>query len=250
VSIDTRGDTVYINLGSADRVTEQLTFAIHGLSPTDHKPLPAAKGTLEVISVVGPHLSQARITSVKDRFRDPILKGDILFNPTWNPTLRKHVAITGLVDLTAEGRGSVAEYSRNLEEFMRKLEQHSVLVDAYLDPKDMTMKGKGISVATDYLILGDGQEYLADRGAGADLLKNVAPKITEMQDLAKRNGVQVMPIRKYLETIGYRLPKPVSEGTPYRPPSSDAPTKPKPMDDKKPMDPMEKPPKIDDKGGM
>lgn len=43
------------------------------------------KGTLEVVRVIGPHLSQARVTSVKNPKTDPIRKGDQLFGPTRNP---------------------------------------------------------------------------------------------------------------------------------------------------------------------
>src|SRR5262249_39041165 len=80
-SMDRRGTNPYINLGSADNVKPQLTFTIHGVG-LDGRPILQAKGTLEVVNVTGPHLSQARITGVKDANRDPILEGDILYNPS------------------------------------------------------------------------------------------------------------------------------------------------------------------------
>jgi hypothetical protein len=84
VRLDRRGQTAYINLGSADRVTPGLTFSAHGAG-RDGKPTPAVKGTVEVFKVVGEHLSQARVTSVAHPNRDPISQGDLLFNPTWHP---------------------------------------------------------------------------------------------------------------------------------------------------------------------
>jgi RNA polymerase sigma factor (sigma-70 family) len=92
VAVDRKGTQVYINLGTADRVTPNLTFSIHSLGP-DGK-LSKAKGTLEVVQVIGPHLSRARVTSVKDSSRDPVMRNDRLFNPTWDPEKRS-VAATG-----------------------------------------------------------------------------------------------------------------------------------------------------------
>jgi hypothetical protein len=73
----------YINLGSSDAIMPKATFNIRSTS-LDNKPNPA-KGTLEVVRVIGPHLSQAQVTSMKNPKTDPIRKGDQLFNPTRNP---------------------------------------------------------------------------------------------------------------------------------------------------------------------
>jgi len=42
--------------------------------------LPEIKGSLEVINIVGEHMSQCKILTVKDTNKDPILKGDVIFN--------------------------------------------------------------------------------------------------------------------------------------------------------------------------
>jgi RNA polymerase sigma factor (sigma-70 family) len=82
VAIDGIGTMAYINLGSSDGITPKMTFRVRSRS-LDSKPNPA-KGTLEVVRVIGPHLSQAQVTSLKTSTTDPIRKGDQLFNPTWN----------------------------------------------------------------------------------------------------------------------------------------------------------------------
>jgi hypothetical protein len=210
VAIDRRGTGVYINLGSADQVQPQQTFTIHAVGP-DGRPVPASKGTLEVTNVVEGHLSQARVTSVKDPNRDPVLTGDVLYNPIWSPTLKKHVAVTGVIDLTGDGRDSSAEFIRNLE-------RQNVVVDAYLDLKDFQVKGKGITVQTDYLIVGeipDVGEY-RDKVTAAKLIKGVE----QMTKNAQEHSVAVIALRKYLEMTGYRLPSGPSERPPasiYRP---------------------------------
>jgi predicted nucleic acid-binding Zn-ribbon protein len=203
IDMDRRGLNPYINLGSADHVNRQLTFTIHGVA-ADGRPNPQPKGTLEVINVIGPHLSQTRITSVKDRNRDPVTTGDVIYNASWNPNLKKHVAIAGIIDLTGDGRDS-------LQEFMRTLERQNIVVDAYLNPKDGTMKGK-ITFQTDYLILGDLPSSAGEKVT--DQEKKIGLGQKHMQDEAKKYGVQPVNLVRYLEMIGYRLPHSAREARP------------------------------------
>src|SRR5262245_58527003 len=137
VELDRRGETAYVNLGWADRVVPQLTFSIHGVGP-DGRLSPNAKGTLEIVKVTGAHLAQARITSHR-RFEkgektdstlwknyspDPILKGDKLFNPTWDPDRKKHVAVAGFIDLVGDGKDGS-------DDFRRMLTRQGAVVDAW-----------------------------------------------------------------------------------------------------------------------
>jgi hypothetical protein len=200
VFMDRRGLNPMINLGSADKVKPQLTFSIHGVG-LDGKPISQSKGTLEVVNVAGEHLSKARITSVKDPSRDPIMKGDILYNPSWNPNIKKHVAIAGIVDLTGDGRDS-------LKEFMRKLARENVVVDSYLDPtKNFAQQGQ-ITVQTDYLIIGETQQPdTGGREKNPEVYKELAKGRKLMEEAARSNGVPVIGLSRYLEMIGYRLPR-------------------------------------------
>lgn len=188
VRMDARGTNPYINLGSADNVKPQLTFSIHSVG-ADGRPNPEPKGTLEVVNVVGPHLSQTHITSLKDRNRDPVVERDVLYNPSWDPNIKKHVAIAGIIDLTGDGRDSLSEFIRNLE-------RQNVVVDAYVDPKDGTVKGQ-VTFRTDYLIIGDNPESQK-----------------KIVDDAKKYGVPSMGLYRYLDMIGYRLPHSVRKEKP------------------------------------
>jgi hypothetical protein len=231
VRMDQRGTMPYINLGSADQVKPQLTFSIHGLG-AEGRPTAQAKGTLEVVSVLGEHLSQARITSVKDPNRDPVLTGDVLYNPLWNPNLKKHVAVAGLVDLTRGARNPES----GLADFLRQLERQNIVVDAWLDPRDFTVKGPGITVQTDYLVEGEGLDFFGDsRSRDIELSKKLTKAMQDMKDQAARNGVAVIGLRKYLEMIGYRLPPHLAE------PSNVSPAY-KPRPDQLPPPPATRPP--------
>lgn len=204
--MDDSGTRPYINLGSADRVKPQLTFNIYGLG-VDGRPNPQPKGTLEVVSVIGPHLSQTRITSEKDGRRDPITRGDVIFNASWNPTIKKHVAVAGTIDLTGDGRDS-------LPEFLRNLERQNIVVDAYQDLRDGSMKGQ-ITYQTDFLILG-GLPGKGGSGKAGEAEKRILEGRKHMEDDAKKYGVQVTNLLKYLEMIGYSLPHSGRAGAPTR----------------------------------
>ena len=209
VDLDRRGTMPYINLGSADHVTPQLTFSVHGVGPNG-KPLPTVKGTIEVVKVLGEHLSQARVTSTADPGRDPILKGDLLFNPSWHPTQKKHVALVGLIDLTGDGRDS-------LPEMMRGLARQNVEVDAWMNSNDASIQGKGITNQTDFLVVGSGSESLTGaRSRDQKFGPAVDKAIKEMKEKAAANGVAIVSLKKYLELIGYRVPSALPEG-PSRP---------------------------------
>lgn len=195
VQMDDRGTHPYINLGSADHVKPQLTFTIYGVG-VDGRPNSQPKGTLEVISVVGPHLSQTRITSEKDANRDPIIVRDIIYNASWNPNIKKHIAVAGIIDLTGDGRDSLMEFIRNLE-------RQNIIVDAFEDPKDGSMKGQ-ITYQTDYLILGATPDRAGGRQGDAE--KRILEGRKLMQEEAKKYGVPVKNLISYLEMIGYALP--------------------------------------------
>ncbi len=205
VSMNGRGNMPYINLGSADRVRPQLTFSVHGLAPGGQVQS-HSKGTLEVVNVLGPHLSQARVTSVADPNADPMIEGDILYNPMWNPGIKKHVAVAGLVDLIGTSR----DPESGLTDFLRTLEREDMVVDAWIDLKDYSIKGPGITVQTDYLVIGDNAELSERDAQGAQKLEAATQKLRE---LARENGVQVIGLRKFLEMIGYRVPPHLAEST-------------------------------------
>ena len=201
VGMDRFGKMVYLNLGSADHVQPQQTFSVHGRD-VGGKPLEESKGSIEVVNILSDHMSQARVTSLKDANRDPILTGDLLYHPTWSPTLKKHVAIAGIIDLTGDGRDS-------LPEFLRNLERQNVVVDAYLDLRNLTVKGRGININTQYLILGDGPEVFSDRTekTNKDFVEKLSKGMGDLQEQATKFGVPTIGLRRYLEQIGYRLPR-------------------------------------------
>lgn len=233
--LDPRGEIAYINLGSADMIRPQqnLTFSIFSQGRGD-RPSRDYKGSLEVLEVLGPHFSKAKLIQVVDPNRNPIMVGDVLINPTWNPYVREHIAIAGLVDLTGDRR-------HNLDEFMRNLERQGIVVDAYQDMSDNTIKGPGMTLKTAYLVVGSAiepgeEEMLKGDRTKVDEKMAVNVKMTEMQDEAKKLGVTVIPLRRFVQLVGYKMPKGAGVSRPldYQvKPKAIKPAAPAPKEDKK-----------------
>jgi hypothetical protein len=213
IGMDAKGTMPYIDLGSADGLQPQVTFSIHS-SGADGKLNPSPKGTLEVVKIMGAHMAQARLTSVKDRKKDPILRGDRLFNPTWDPSRKRHVALAGFPDLAGDGTDS-------LTEFRRLLAKQNVELDAYIDTKDdkaPKVVGKGVSVNTDYLVLADSLEGTAHPMAKNNPYKTAFNQmVNDMKAKAASNGVTVITLKKYLDMIGYRTGKAANSPDAMRP---------------------------------
>lgn len=247
-AVDRVGDSVTLKLESTRNLPLQQTFSVRAVGPTG-KALPNVKASLQVTRVVDEHLARARVTEVKDPGRDPIMRGDQVFTLGWNPNVRQHVAIAGVIDITGGSKEGIAflvrnpvEGMRKVDDFRRSLERQGMIVDAYLDLRDMKVKGQ-VTIETDYLIVG---EYPENVISGIGREKDDKDKVTVSDAVgaitkdATTKGVTIVPIRKFLAMSGYKLPHMPSEdavGTDYRSPAP-APSTPAPP---APQAPAEKP---------
>jgi len=184
------------------------------------------KGMVEVTEVTGPYTARARITYETAPIRNPLTRGDQLFNMTLNSGEKEHVAFAGIIDLDGDGRPDT-------EAFIRMLERNNLIVDAYLDLKTGEIKGKGMTSGTRFLIL------------GADAPVEVG-RVKTMVKAAKTNGSQIIDSRVFMSLIGIKPPR--NATPPNYPgvnlgPAEDTPAAPKEGD--APMPPAE--PKKEDK---
>jgi hypothetical protein len=203
--VETKPGQVYIDLGSVDNVHAGLTFSVLPAGSTGRAAAATPrKGAVEVVSVMGPHLSAAKIVEAANPARDPLLRGDLLFNPAWDPSQKTHVALAGIFDLNGSGVDGTPD-------LIRALEKQGVVVDAWLDLKDRTIKGPGITERTSYLVKGEKPILPAgmppDGNPLATAMVDVLGKIDSMEAKARDLGVQPVPYRRFLLLIGYKLPR-------------------------------------------
>jgi hypothetical protein len=212
VKLDNSGTRPYINLGSADMVQPQMTFQVHGRGPGG-VPEKEPKAGLEVLRVIGPHLSLTQVTSLRtakgeavaagDPRSVPLAEGDVLSKPGWSPTQRQHVAIAGVIDL-GDGGDTVAEQVRQFRQFKGFLERQGAVVDSYLDLSDRQVHGPGMTMKTDYLILGDTPAGGEGTDPRAERSKKLGEEIAKLRQDAAEKGVVIIPATKYAQMVGYR----------------------------------------------
>ncbi len=160
------------------------------------------KATVEVIEVLGPNLSRARITKEADYIRDGAGPGDLLYNSAWRKGTADHVALAGIFDINGDG-------TDDIETVVRDLLRMGIPVDAYLDLKQRKWVGQ-INEQTRYLIVGrypvqsvtdpNRDDKTAIYGA---MSKSVAE--------ARQKGVQDVNYRDFFPRMGYRVKIDVSD---------------------------------------
>jgi hypothetical protein len=218
--VNQRQRTVWINLGWADGLQRQTTFAVYDADIYDVSKA-GKKGSIEVTEIWDDHLAEARITD--DQATNPIMPGDKVHTPLWTPGERRHVAITGDIDLDEDGKS-------DLPKLLSLISLHGAVVDCYLDDKSpavLTGEGKPggrMSLNTRYLVVGKAPEGAASK----ERLDAYSRMISE----AGRLGIQQVPLKQFLVQMGWRETSPVMT---YGPGANPAHFRPKPQEGVRPV---------------
>ncbi len=209
-----------IDLGKIHGLTAQTTFAVHG-HQTNGKPRARSKANIEVINV-NETTSEALVTEIfhpdpntdfisigkrktidftsKD-YSDPIVDGDALINSAWNPNAKTHIVIVGMIDLYGTGAISLAS-------LVQILERQNIIVDAYIDPLDGAIKGRGLSRRTDFVLLGTkptGKEPGGPRDG--ETLKAMEANYDKLLNDAKQTAIPLKQPHAFFRETGFNLPK-------------------------------------------
>lgn len=184
ISVDQRSGTALINLGSADKLRQQVTFSVYEQDATDAGKA-EKKGSLEVIRLLGAHTAQVQITG--DSLRDPILPGDWIYSQTWHRGAEIRFAFAGVIDIDGDGKSDV-QMARNL------IALNGAKIDAIQD-EEGKIDGK-ISVDTRYLVLGD---YPSTPG-----LEGLRTGWDNLSEDAQKYGVDTITLQQFLDQMGYR----------------------------------------------
>ena len=179
---------VWINLGYADALREQITFSIYERSsPVAGENEPKAR--IEVTRIAGDHLSEARITS--DEALNPIVPGDLIYSPVWEKGKQVRFALTGQIDIDGDG-------TDDSERVRRIITANGGVVDAYVNEQGEQV-GE-MTVNTRFLIVGTRPE----QGRDANLLKAQQASMQEMLRQASTKDVDEISIDKFLSFVGWQ----------------------------------------------
>jgi hypothetical protein len=175
--------TVWINLGFADGLRRQQTFAIYNQNEADFQNA-KPKGTIEVTIVKEAKLSEARIVS--DQIADPILPGDLVFSPSWQPGQRLHFALAGFLDANGDGK-SDTNLVKNL------ITLNGGIIDAEVN--EQGERTGTVSIETRYLVVGDRPQETSS----AVTLAAYTSIVKECENF----GIEKISVDKLLSMMGY-----------------------------------------------
>jgi hypothetical protein len=183
--VNQRQALVWLNLGSADGLLRQTNFSVY-----DHDENGVAnaesKARLEVVRIVGEHLSEAKI--LEDQPANPILQGDLVHTPSWSPGQRIHFALAGFMDINND-RVNDFDLVKNV------ILLNGGVIDAELKADGTRAPGK-LTVNTRYLVLG---EAPTDTSSAA-----VLAQFTNIQDEADKMGTDNISVQDLLTMMGYK----------------------------------------------
>ncbi len=223
--------TVEISLGSIHNLKEGQTFTIQPASTrveglanrkvtkydlnnnlviSDEE---KSKGSIEVISILGPDLSIARITDEPDSIRESILKGDLLYNPIFKKGVPDHIVLAGIFDMDGDGTDDISFVVKNLT-------KRGVVIDAYYDlatrkwvSPNQKISKPGPNLNTAYVIRGWLPESSGSQdplqAAKSDLTIAISGAVSE----ARTKGAQEVKASKFFSEIGYKYSQSISEDT-------------------------------------
>jgi hypothetical protein len=186
VSAQTR--TVWINLGRDDGLKKLVTFSVYGVDQNGAA-RGRRKGSIEVTQIVGEHLAEARI--VEETLSDPLLIGDQLYTPLWHAGRQQRFAICGQIDFDQDGASDL--------DLLKGLigRQGGRWVAELLPDGSIRTQDEGLTMHTRYLI--QGEPFSGSEEAYGKMLR-----------AAKELGVEVLSVEKFLDSIGWKQPAPVS----------------------------------------
>jgi hypothetical protein len=176
---------VWINLGTGDGLRRQISFSV--FDREDSNPREGTqKGKIEVVRLMQNHMSEARI--IDDNVSNPIMPGDPIFSPTWEPGRAEHFALAGFMDIDGDG-------SDDRQRVRDLISMNGGVIDAETTEAGKTGK---MTINTKYMVLGEQPK------AGADGKTDAIAAYTEMYDEAKNYGVKTMPVGEFLNYMGYK----------------------------------------------
>ena len=177
-------DRVYLDLGTADGLRPNLSFAVYPQTATNFEKNDF-KAMIEVTRITGDHQSEARIT-LEDPL-NPILAKDFVLTATWDPGYSVPIALVGLFDMDGDG-------SSDRLRLVQMIENNGGRVVAMNDERGKVI-GK-IDATTRYAVMGNSPDPSTEN-SGA-----IYSAINELTDQAKSNTVQQIDLKKLLNWMG------------------------------------------------
>lgn len=193
--VNQRQKAAWINVGQADHLNRLITFSVYDSTVGDVA-VAKPKAKIEVTQLLGPHLAEVRIVEETEA-GNPILPGDLIHTPLWQPGQQKHFALVGFIDIDKDGKS-------DLQKLMQLIQMSGGVVDVYYDDTGKihpeVAKAEDVSKLvtdrTNAVILG----AAPTEASRTDSLK----AYQEIMKAAGRYAIKSIPLADFLDQVGYR----------------------------------------------
>ena len=176
--------TVIVDIGKANGLKVNRNFSVYDRSVNNFEK-GREKASIEVIYLIGDNAAEARIT--QEDPLDPILPGDQILSPVWDPGHAVRIALAGSFDLDSDGFS-------DREKLMQMITANGGDVVVYHDDQGNIL-GK-IDPTVRYLVLGDAPVE------GPNKNPEIVEAMKVLEEQAESNTVQVIDQRKLLNWMG------------------------------------------------
>jgi hypothetical protein len=188
---DARTRAVVIDLGSGDFLRRGVTFQVYDeQTPTLAGAKP--KGTIEITRIVDEKSAEGKITA--DAISNPILAGDLIHTPLWQPGRQRTFALAGLLDLDGDG-GDDADDVRSL------IERWGGTIEASVDANGV-LTGK-LTAETRYVVVGQRPAAPKREAEGAAGLNAYDDLLAQAHEL----GIDQISLSKLLDLVEFQQGK-------------------------------------------
>ena len=189
---------VRINLGSNHGLRTRMPFSVY---PADVKEISvnSGKAKIEITDIIDGNTAEARV--MDDILMNPIIPGDIIYTPVWQPGQNIHVALSTGLDLDGDG-------IPDPHKVMMLIKQCGGDVDAYIDDLTGEMISENDRIVRETFLVGEiGREtrYLVIGDTpDPDSSVTLFNARRELENSAKDYGLTTITLKDMLALMGYR----------------------------------------------
>jgi hypothetical protein len=181
--VNSRANTVWINLGSADGVDRQMIFSVIDQKETGVTKS-KIKGRIEITRVMEAHSAEARI--LDDELANPIMRGDKIYSPSFHKGRKVRFALAGMMDMDKDGKSDQTQVKALIT-------MNGGVVDAEL-LDDGSIAGK-MTAETRYLVTGARPTDKTNQ--------KLIDGFTAMAGEATRLGIETITLDSLMDRMGY-----------------------------------------------
>ena len=198
----------FVDLGERDELQIGTTFSVYTKSNNGvgRRNTEDVKGKIEVVSIMGPHLSQARI--VQQDLGRPIAAQDPIYSPLFSSGQQLEIAVAGMLDFDGNPGSDLEEFRRIVNgaraHISVQTNEVGELIDENRNPLQVDDLKTKITEKTRFLVIGDtGEGSETEDPIKQTIYRQIQENAEKMKESALSNGVYVISLSSFLEYIGY-----------------------------------------------